>query len=159
MSNCWLSSGLQSWSKVMVHLAFFDNFTIPSPLPPPPPHTILGQCAQSVPLEATLYGREGGGPSLGKRVAFIIKQGAIMKTLQIFKVYHILLTRIVVQNSSMEAKLKCRLPEGQAGIFIFVKPHTCHQLATGVDPLSYLEDGMCSLPLDRGEFKILFPNQ
>ena len=60
---------------------------------------MLGQCAQSVPLEATLYGGgEGGGPSLGKRATFIIEQGAIMKTKQIFKVYHILLTRIVVFN-------------------------------------------------------------
>ena len=81
----------------MVHLAFFDNFTIPFPLPHP--HTMLGQCAQSVPLEAALYGGGGGGerggPSLGKRAAVIIEQGTIMKTLQIFKVYHILLTRIV----------------------------------------------------------------
>ena len=90
----WLTSDLQSWSKVMVHLAFFDNFTVPSPLSP---HTMFGHCAQSVPLEATLYGGggEGGGPSLGKRTTFIIEQGAIMKTKQIFNVYHILLTRIV----------------------------------------------------------------
>ena len=40
-------------------------------------------------------GGERGGPSLGKRAAVIIEQGTIMKTLQIFKVYHILLTRIV----------------------------------------------------------------
>ena len=79
----------------MVHLAFFDNFNVPSP---PLPRTMLGQCTQSVPLEATLYGGEGGGPSLGKRAAFIIEQGAIMKTKQIFKVYHILLTRIVGLN-------------------------------------------------------------
>ena len=64
---------------------------------------MLGQCAQSVPLEATLYGGGGGGgggegqrAALGKRAAFIIEQGTIMKTKQIFKVYHILLTRIVV---------------------------------------------------------------
>ena len=56
---------------------------------------MLDQLAQGVPREATLYGGEGGGPSLGKRTAFIIEQGAIMKTKQIFKVYHILLTRIV----------------------------------------------------------------
>ena len=60
---------------------------------------MLGHCAQSVPLEATLYGGggrgEGGGPSVGERATFIIKQGAIMKTEQIFKVYHILLTWIV----------------------------------------------------------------
>ena len=74
----------------MVHLAFFDNFPISPPLPPPP-HTMLDQLAQGVPSEAALYGGEGGGPSLGKRTAFIIEQGAIMKTKQIFKVYHILL--------------------------------------------------------------------
>ena len=43
-------------------------------------------------------GGEGGGPSLGKRAAFIIEQGAIMKTKQIFKVYHKLLTRIVAPH-------------------------------------------------------------
>ena len=86
----------------MIHLAFFDNFTVPSPFPPPPPppplpspRAMLGQCAQNVPLEATLYWGEGGGPSLGKTAAFIIEQGTIIKTKQIFKVYHILLTRIV----------------------------------------------------------------
>ena len=68
---------LESWSKVMVHSAFFDNFTFP-PTPPPPPPPI--QCWVSVPLEATLYGGEGGWPSLGKRAASIIEQGAIMKT-------------------------------------------------------------------------------
>ena len=69
-------------------LGVFDNFTVLPP--PPPPRTMLGQCAQSVPLEATLYGGEGGRPTLGKRAAFIIEQGEIMKTKQIFKVYHIL---------------------------------------------------------------------
>ena len=54
----WLNgSWLQSWSRVMVHMAFFDNFIIPSPLP----HTMLDQCTQSVPLEATSYGGRGGG--------------------------------------------------------------------------------------------------
>ena len=32
---------------------------------------------------------------MGKRAAFVIEQGAVMKTYQVFKVYHILLTRIV----------------------------------------------------------------
>ena len=88
---CTISLNTQSWSKVMVHLAFFDNFTVPSPLPPV-------QCWVSAlkvsPLKQHCMGG-GGGPSLGKRAAFIIEQGAIMKTKQIFKVYHILLTRIV----------------------------------------------------------------
>ena len=88
---------LQSWSKVMVHLAFFDKFTVPSPPPPPPPppppHTMLGQWAQGVGPWSNIVWRRG--PSLGKRAAFIIEQGAIMKTKHIFKVYHILLTRIV----------------------------------------------------------------
>ena len=55
------------------------------------------QFHRSFPPPSTLYGGrgEGGGPSLGKRAAFIIEQGAIMKKKQIFKVYHILLTRIV----------------------------------------------------------------
>ena len=67
---------LQSWSKVMVHLAFFDNFTVPSP-PPPPPRTMLVQCAQSVPLEATLYGGGGGGgrAKFGKKSRFYYRTG------------------------------------------------------------------------------------
>ena len=89
---------LQSWSKVMVHLVHF--LTI-SPFLPPSPRTMLGQCAQSVPLEATLYEGGGGRAKFGKRAAFIIEQAAMMKTKQIFKVYHILLTRIVPQNSSV----------------------------------------------------------
>ena len=77
-------------------LGLFWQFShFPPPPPPPPLHTMLDQLAQGVPREATLYGGEGGGPSLGKRAAFIIEQGQIMKTKQIFKVYHILLTRIV----------------------------------------------------------------
>ena len=64
----------------MVHLAFFANFTIlpPSFLPLPP----IIQCSITV-LEATLH--EGGGAKLWKenRKTFF------------FKVYHILLTRIV----------------------------------------------------------------
>ena len=36
---------------------------------------MLGQCAQSVPLEATLYGGEGGGPSLGKKSRFHHRTG------------------------------------------------------------------------------------
>ena len=60
----------------MVHLtSFFDNFTIP----PPSPHTMLEQCSQSAPLEATSYG-EGGGASLGKLAAFNIKRGVMTKT-------------------------------------------------------------------------------
>ena len=77
----------------MVHLAFFDNFTVPSPLPP-----VQGwvSALKVSPLKQhCMGGGGGGGPSLGKRAAFIIEQGAIMKTKQIFKVYHILLTRIV----------------------------------------------------------------
>ena len=46
---------LQSWSKVRYTWPFL---TI-SPFLPPSPRTMLGQCAQSVPLEATLYGGEG----------------------------------------------------------------------------------------------------
>ena len=59
----------------MVHLAFFDNFTIP----PPSSHTMLGRCAQSVPLEATLYGGEGGGEGarakFGKKGRFYHRAG------------------------------------------------------------------------------------
>ena len=39
---------------------------------------------------------------MGKRAAFIIEQGAKMKTKQIFKVHHILLTRIEVVNGERE---------------------------------------------------------
>ena len=64
----------------MVHLAFFDNFTVPSPLPPPlppppTPHTMLGHCAQSVPLEATLYGGGGGRAKFGKNNRFYHRTG------------------------------------------------------------------------------------
>ena len=51
---------LQSRSKVMIHLAFFVT------IPAPSPQTILGQCAESVPLEAALHG--GGGD--GRRAKF-----------------------------------------------------------------------------------------
>ena len=92
-------AGILNWPTILVKsngtLGLFWQFHRSFP---PPPRTMLGRCAQSVPLEATLYGGEGGGPSLGKRAAFIIEQGAIMKTKQIFKVYHILLTRIVVRT-------------------------------------------------------------
>ena len=50
----FVSSGYQSWPKVMVHLAFFDNFTI---LHPPPPHTMLNQCALSPPWSNIVWGR------------------------------------------------------------------------------------------------------
>ena len=89
---------LQSWSKVMVHLAFFENSTVPSPLPPYNVGSVHSKCP---PWSNIVWG-EGGGPSLGKGAAFIIEQGAIMKTKQIFKVYHILLTRIV---DSWDAKM------------------------------------------------------
>ena len=85
----------------MVHLAFFDNFPISPPPPPPPsPHAMLDQLAQGVPREATLYGGEGGGPILGRRAAFFVEQGEIMKKKQIFKVYHILLIRIVDNSTA-----------------------------------------------------------
>ena len=73
--RCW--SNLQSWSKVMVHLAFFDNFTIPSspPINPPFPNTMLGHCAQSVPFEATFYGGKGGEPSLVEKSRFRHRTG------------------------------------------------------------------------------------
>ena len=44
---------------------------------PPSPHTMLGHCAQSIPLKQHCM---GGRPSLGKRAAFFIEQGAMMKT-------------------------------------------------------------------------------
>ena len=67
---------IQSWSKVMVHLAFFDNFTIPSPSPP---HNV-GSVRSKCPLWSNIVWGQRGRPSLGKRAAFIIKQGAILKT-------------------------------------------------------------------------------
>ena len=43
------------------------------------------------------------GQDWEKKAAFIIEQGAIMKTKQIFKVYHILLTRIVAFHTKSNA--------------------------------------------------------
>ena len=60
--------------------------TISRFLSSPPPHTMLNKCAQSVRLETTLYsGGEGGGGGdgkgqSGKRAAFVIEQGPMMKT-------------------------------------------------------------------------------
>ena len=95
---------------------------------------MLGQCAQSVPLEVTLYGGEGG-LSLGKRAAFIIEQGAIMKTKHIFKVYHILLTRIVLDAS---------ISERQKNVWGFVKAR--RQDNIGVHPLQHNDDIISDSP-------------
>ena len=89
----------------MVHLAFFDNFTIPAPSPPPPPPPYnVGSVRSKCPPWSNIVWGEGGEPSLGKRAAFIFEQGAIMKTKHIFKVYHILLTRIVVRSVPPEVR-------------------------------------------------------
>ena len=69
---------LESWSKVI------GLFLTISPFLPPLSHTMFGQCVQS-PLKQHCMGGGGGGggregPSLVKRAAFIIEQGAIMKT-------------------------------------------------------------------------------
>ena len=78
MHYLYCSVLLQSWSKAMAHLAFFDNFTIPSPPPPPPPPYNVGSVHSKCPPWNNIVW--GGGPSLGKRAAFIIEQRAIMKT-------------------------------------------------------------------------------
>ena len=100
----------------MVHLAFFDNFPIslsPPPPPPPPlspPYNVGSACPRCPPWSNIVWGK-GGGPSLGKRTAFIIEQGVIMKTKQIFKVYHILLTRIIdLLRHHLQMRLNCFSP-------------------------------------------------
>ena len=49
---------LQSWSKVMVHLVFFDNFTVPSPLPPYNVGSVRSKCP---PWSNIVWGGRGEG--------------------------------------------------------------------------------------------------
>ena len=94
---------LQSWSKVMVHLAFFDNFTVPSPLrplpplPPPPPYNVGSVCSKCPPWSNIVWGG-GGRAKVGKKSRFYHGTGGDNENKQTFKVYHILSTRIVDGN-------------------------------------------------------------
>ena len=65
---------LQSWSKVMVHLAFFDNFTIP---PPPPLHNVGSVRSKCPPWSNIVWGGGGGGgrAKFGKKSRFYHRTG------------------------------------------------------------------------------------
>ena len=95
-----LVSHLQSWSKVMVHLAILENFTIPSPLPQ---YNVGSVCSKCPPWSNIVWGGRGEGmvklskkAKFGKKSRFYHRTGEDNEKKQIFKVYHILLTRIVV---------------------------------------------------------------
>ena len=79
---CPYNPGQKSW--------YTWPFLTISPFLPPSPHTMLGHCAQSVPLEGTLYGGRGEG-QVGKKSRFRHRTGGDDENIQIFKVYHRLL--------------------------------------------------------------------
>ena len=56
----------------MVHLAFFDNFTVPSPLPPPPPDTV--NALKVSPLKQHCMGG-GGRAKFGRKSIFYHRTG------------------------------------------------------------------------------------
>ena len=58
----------------MVHLAFFDNFTIPSPPPPPPPIQYWVSALKVSPLKQHCMGA-GGRAKFGKKSRFYHRRG------------------------------------------------------------------------------------
>ena len=86
------------FSFLVAQNTFLVTILLPPPPPPPPPHTMFGQCAHCVPLLKPHC--MGGGDKFGKksRFIYIIEQGTMMKTSQIFKVYHILRGRWQIER-------------------------------------------------------------
>ena len=77
----------------MVHLAFFDNFTVPSP-PPPPPVQCWVSALKVSPLKQHCMGG-GGRAKFGKKGGFDHRTGGDNENKANFQGVHILLTRIV----------------------------------------------------------------